>query len=52
MPVRSTDVLVIGGGMTGAGVLRDLAIDTFSSPEEEEKPKRKKKREETEDSES
>ena len=26
MATRSTDVLVIGGGMTGAGVLRDLAM--------------------------
>ena len=26
MRTRSTDVLVIGGGMTGAGVLRDLAL--------------------------
>jgi glycerol-3-phosphate dehydrogenase len=26
MPTRTTDVLVIGGGMTGAGVLRDLAL--------------------------
>ena len=26
MRTRTTDVLVIGGGMTGAGVLRDLAM--------------------------
>ena len=25
-PTRTTDALVIGGGMTGAGVLRDLAL--------------------------